>query len=62
MSFEHFALKADIELCHAFMLPSIDPMFGQVSWPLYDYTELMEGNTSELKKLEKALEDKSRIL
>lgn len=56
------ALKANIELCHAFMLPSIDPMFGQVSWPLYDYTELMEGNTSELKKLAKALEDKSRIL
>ncbi|BAP32428.1 universal stress protein [Chryseobacterium sp. StRB126] len=55
-------LKANIELCHAFTLPAEDPMFGQVSWPLDAYPELMEGNTRELKKLANALEDKGRVL
>ncbi|MDP9955491.1 nucleotide-binding universal stress UspA family protein [Epilithonimonas hungarica] len=55
-------LKANIELCHAFSLPSESPMLGQISWVLYEYPELVEENNKELKKQVKDLEQKENKL
>lgn len=56
------ALKSNIDLCHAFGLPIESPMLGQTAWSPYEYPELYEENTKELKKLAKALEDREKVL
>jgi nucleotide-binding universal stress UspA family protein len=43
------ALKANIDLCHAFGLPIESPMLGQIAWSVYEYPDLYEENTKELK-------------
>lgn len=55
-------LKVNIELCHAFSLPSESPMLGQISWVLYEYPELVEVNNKELRKEVKDLEQKENKL
>ncbi|WP_449398071.1 universal stress protein [Chryseobacterium wanjuense] len=55
------ALKANIELCHAFNLPFENPMLGQTAWALYEYPALQEENSEELKKLVKKLEKKKKL-
>ncbi|MET3537163.1 universal stress protein [Chryseobacterium limigenitum] len=56
------ALKANIDLCYAFNLPTESPMLGQVSWALYDYPALQEENSKELRKLVKTLEEKGNTI
>lgn len=56
------ALKANIELCHAFSLPFENPMLGQTAWALYEYPALQEENSEGLKKLVKKLEKKEKTL
>ena len=55
-------LKVNIELCHAFALPSESPMLGQISWVLYEYPELVEENDKEMRKEVKDLEQKENKL
>ncbi|AZA86641.1 universal stress protein [Chryseobacterium shandongense] len=56
------ALKSNLHLCHAFGIPVESPMLGQTAWALYEYPALQEENSKELKKLGKALEEKSKAL
>ncbi|AZA58404.1 universal stress protein [Chryseobacterium shandongense] len=56
------ALKSNLHLCHAFGIPVESPMLGQTAWSLYEYPALQEENSKELKKLGKALEEKSKAL
>ncbi|WP_066440306.1 universal stress protein [Chryseobacterium sp. CCH4-E10] len=56
------ALKSNLHLCHAFGIPVESPMLGQTAWSLYEYPALQEENNKELKKLGKALEEKSKAL
>lgn len=55
-------LKANIELCHAFTLPSDNPMLGQVAWVVYEYPELLEANNKGVRKEAKALEEEEKKL
>ncbi|TXF79015.1 universal stress protein [Chryseobacterium sp.] len=56
------ALEADLELCHAYSVPSESPLLGQVSWALYEQPDLVNENTKALEKLIQNLEEKENVL
>lgn len=56
------AMKADIHLCNAFTLPAESPMLGEVPWALYEYPDLSEELSKDLKKFAKSLEHKESVL
>jgi len=49
-------IKADMILCNAFIVPAEMPQAGTLVWPQFEYDELLEGSTSELKRLKEQLE------
>lgn len=49
-------LHANLTLCNAFVVPAEVPDAGFVTWPLYEYEEMMKDSGEELKKLKKQLE------
>lgn len=55
-------LKVNIHLCHAFSLPSENPMLGQVAWTLYEYNELVDENNKVLIKEARDLENEEKKL
>lgn len=56
------ALKADLHLCNAYILPAGSPAMGEVSWALYDYPDLQKDVEKGLKKFAKTLEKKESVL
>jgi len=54
-------LKADIELCHAFMVPSEAGVAGQMVWPVYEYDELKKETLSQMDSIIRQLEAESEL-
>jgi nucleotide-binding universal stress UspA family protein len=50
-------LKANIILCNAFIVPAEVPQAGLVSWPMYEYDELLTDSTKLLHKLKTEMEE-----
>lgn len=48
-------LRANVLLCNAFIVPAEVPGANLVTWPAFEYEELLEGSTYELKKLKRSL-------
>lgn len=52
-------LRANIILCNAFMVPAEMPEAGLVSWPMYEYDELLNDCAQQLEKLKVEMERSS---
>jgi nucleotide-binding universal stress UspA family protein len=52
-------MKANIELCHAFLVPAEFSMAGQPAFPAYDYSALKAETSSYLTDLAKKLDEDS---
>lgn len=48
-------LHANVELCHAMLVPAEAPLAAQVAWPLEDYLSVKKRTDEELKILAKSL-------
>jgi nucleotide-binding universal stress UspA family protein len=48
-------VKADVVLCNAFIVPAEVPQAGTLVWPQFEYDELLNSSTSELKQLKEQL-------
>lgn len=55
-------IKANVELCHAMMVPAEAPMAAQVAWPLENYASIKKQATYELKFLANKLAGEEKIL
>lgn len=51
-------LQANVLLYHSFLVPSAEPLAGQIVWPMEDYNEIKNGCEAELQKLKARLEEK----
>lgn len=49
-------LRANIILCNSFVVPAEIPEAGMVSWPVYEYDELMDDSADQLDKLKTEME------
>jgi nucleotide-binding universal stress UspA family protein len=49
-------MGANIVLCNAFIVPAEVPDAGFVSWPMYEYEEMLKDSEEELKALRTTLE------
>lgn len=49
-------MKANIELCHAFLMPAEFSMAGQAAWPAYDYSTLKAETSESLTDLARKLD------
>lgn len=54
-------LKADIELCHAFMIPSEAGVAGQIAWPVYEYDELKKETMAHMDAIATQLEAENQL-
>lgn len=54
-------IKANVELCHAMLVPAESPMAAQVAWPLDDFTSTKKEATHELKQLAGELVDEEAL-
>jgi len=53
-------LKANLILCNAIIVPAEVPDAGFVSWPMYEYEELLKDSKGELRKLQEKLEEENQ--
>lgn len=52
-------LRANLVLCNAFIVPAEVPDAGFVSWPMYEYEEMLRDSEEELKALRTKLEEEN---
>ncbi|MEO3402895.1 universal stress protein [Mucilaginibacter sp. CAU 1740] len=51
-------LQANVLLYNSFLVPSAEPLAGQIVWPMEDYDEIKNGCEADLEKLKARLEGK----
>jgi nucleotide-binding universal stress UspA family protein len=52
-------MQANMVLCNAFIVPAEVPDAGFVSWPMYEYEEMLKDSEDELKALRTRLEEEN---
>jgi nucleotide-binding universal stress UspA family protein len=53
-------MRANMVLCNAFIIPAEVPDAGFVSWPMYEYEEMLKDSGEELKALRTTLEEENK--
>src|SRR3984885_6940061 len=53
-------MRANLVLCNAFVVPAEVPDAGFVSWPMYEYEEMLKDSEEELKALRATLEEENQ--
>jgi len=53
-------MRANLVLCNAFIVPAEVPDAGFVSWPMYEYEEMLKDSEEELKALRTKLEEENQ--
>ncbi len=53
-------IKADVILCNAFVVPVEMPAAAMVSWPMYEYDEIVKSCAEEVDKLKENLENTNK--